>query len=75
MGRLKKRLVAVGLLGLLFAGGLLACAKRQFGCRASLFLHYLAASGQVRDDSGREMGLRERLVYSFILSTTEGKKG
>lgn len=75
MRRFKRKLAAAGLLGLLFAGGLIAGARKQFACRASLFFHYLAASEKARDDSGRPIGLRERLVYSFILSTSESNKG
>jgi len=75
MRRIKKKLAAVGLLSLLFAGALLAGGQKRFACRTTLFFRYLEASATVRDDYGRPMGLRERLVYSFILSTTDSKKG
>lgn len=69
MGNWKKRagrkVLSLTLLMGLFAGGLWASANRGLVCRANLFLHYLEASEATKD-----LSVRERLVYSFILSTT-----
>lgn len=68
-------LLLLATFAVLFTGGLRASVEQGTGllCRANLFFHYMEASEDAQAESGKNLSLRERIVYSLILSTSAHK--
>jgi|FLYL01.1.fsa_nt_gi hypothetical protein len=73
--KMGKMLLLLVTLAVLFTGGLWASVPQGLVCRANLFFHYMEASEDAGVASGKNLSLRERIVYSLILSNSVPRSG